>query len=162
MRRALLALTCLALITAGCASKKEAGSTPAPTCTDPATGSGEAGKKPTITIPNCQPPTALAKVDLITGTGAEATATSTVTVHYVGVSWTNRGEFDASWDNGQPIEFKLQGLIKGWIEGIPGMKVGGRRILTIPPDLGYGPPGRPPKIAPNDTLVFIIDLVAVK
>lgn len=160
MRRTLIAVACVGLLIAGCSKKQEpgAGATTPPTCTDPATASGEAGKKPTIKVPNCQPPATLQKVDVIAGTGAEAKPGAKVTVHYVGVLWSNGQQFDASWDNNQPIEFELTGLIKGWQDGIPGMKVGGRRMLTIPPDLAYGPQGRP-GIPPNSTLVFVIDLI---
>lgn len=157
MRRLFIAVACLALVAAGCGGNGESGS--AANCTDPATASGDAGKKPTITIPNCSPPTTLQKVDLVTGTGAEAKPGAEITVHYVGVSWLLKGEFDSSWENSQPASFKLAGLIKGWQDGIPGMKVGGRRMLTIPPELGYGAQPGSPKIAVNDTLVFVIDLI---
>jgi peptidylprolyl isomerase len=159
MRRALIAVACLALISTGCGGKKEPGAAPAPTCTDPATTSGEAGKKPSIKIPNCTPPTTLQKVDLITGTGAEAKLGATLTFHYVGVSWTYKQEFDSSWDKNAPLTYALDKLIEGWKQGIPGMKVGGRRMLTIPPELGYGSAPGSPKIATNDTLVFVIDLL---
>jgi peptidylprolyl isomerase len=159
MRRTLIVLACLALVVAGCSKKKESAAPAAPTCSDPATATGDAKTKPVIKVPDCKPPSSLQKVDLITGTGADAKAGGEVTVHYIGVSWTTKQEFDASWDNGQPISFALAGLIKGWQEGIPGMKVGGRRMLTIPPELGYGAAGRPPKIPGNDTLVFVIDLL---
>ena len=85
-------------------------------------------------------------------------------MQYVGISWSTGKQFDASWDRGaQPFQFPLgQGqVISGWDEGIPGMKVGGRRILVIPPDQGYGAAGAPPDIAPNETLVFVVDLVGI-
>lgn len=86
-----------------------------------------------------------------------------VTVHYVGVSYSTGEEFDASWNSGQPFPFVLgQALvIPGWEQGVVGMRVGGSRQLVIPPDLAYGPAGRPPVIAPNETLIFVIDLLAV-
>jgi peptidylprolyl isomerase len=87
-------------------------------------------------------------------------AGQTATVDYVGVSFSTGQEFDASWDRGEPFPFPLGGgqVIQGWDQGVEGMKVGGRRELVIPPDLGYGPQGSPPAIAPNETLVFVIDL----
>lgn len=169
MRRTLLAIASVALLLAACSSAEDASApgpsptpTPTPTCSDPATVSGAAGQKPTITIPNCTPPTTLQKVDITTGSGKAATASSTITINYLGVSWSTGKQFDASWDRGQPATFPLGNLIPGWIQGIPGMKIGGRRVLTIPPDLGYGTRGSPPDIAPNETLVFVIDLIAVQ
>lgn len=159
MRRTMVAVAGLAVILAGCGGEREASvSTTVGSCTDPATASGEAGKKPTITVPDCRPPAALQKVDLITGTGAEAKAGASITVNYIGVSWNTKKEFDNSYDNNQPISFELAGLIQGWQEGIPGMKVGGRRLLTIPPDLAYKDIGKG-SIGPNETLVFVIDLL---
>lgn len=120
--------------------------------------------KPTVTVPKGPPPKHLVIKDLVRGTGAVATKSSTVTVQYVGVLYKTGKQFDASWNDGagQPIQFPLStGVIKGWTEGIPGMRVGGRRELIIPPDLAYGKKGRPPKIPPNSTLVFVIDLHAV-
>lgn len=123
---------------------------------------GELGTKPVIRLPDGPPPAGLRGVDIAEGDGAEVPAGATVTVHYVGVSWTNDGrEFDASWDRGNTISFGLDQVIAGWTEGIPGMKVGGRRLLVIPPDKGYGASSPTPAIAPDDTLVFVVDLVAV-
>lgn len=100
-------------------------------------------------------------IDVVVGDGDEATPGSTVTVHYTG--WLTNGEkFDSSYDRGQPISFALQGLIEGWQEGIPGMKVGGTRRLIIPPELGYGEAGSPPAIPPNAELIFDIELLAVE
>jgi peptidylprolyl isomerase len=93
-----------------------------------------------------------------------ATSRSTVTVQYVGVLYKTGKQFDASWNDGtgQPVQFSLSGgVIKGWTEGIPGMRVGGRRELIIPPNLAYRKKGSPPRIPPNSTLVFVIDLHAV-
>lgn len=121
---------------------------------------GDLGSKPVITLPGGAPPTDLQIVDLIEGEGTEVPAGATVTVHYVGVSWTNGGrQFDASYDRGNTISFGLNQVIGGWTQGIRGMKVGGRRMLTIPPDLGYGAQSPTPAIAKDDTLVFVIDLV---
>lgn len=119
--------------------------------------------KPAITIPAEAAPTTLRSCDLVVGTGAEATVGSTVQVQYVGVAWSTKKQFDASWDRGQPFDFPLgQGrVIKGWDQGVAGMKVGGRRELVIPADLGYGAQGAGGDIGPNETLVFIVDLVKV-
>ncbi len=114
--------------------------------------------KPEVTMPE-QPPAELVTEDLEPGDGAEAKLGDTIKVHYVGIACSTGMQFDSSWDSGQPADFQLAegGLIKGWTQGIPGMKVGGRRKLVIPPDLAYGAEGRP-GIAPNETLVFVIDL----
>lgn len=121
---------------------------------------GDLGTKPSISLPDTAPPAELAIVDLVDGDGDEAPANATVTVHYVGVSWLNDGgQFDASWDRGQSISFGLNQVIAGWTEGIPGMRVGGRRMLVIPPHKGYGAQAPTPAIASNDTLVFVIDLL---
>ena len=119
--------------------------------------------KPTVAIPDGQPPDELVIRDIKVGSGAEAVAGTTVRVHYVGVAWSTKQQFDASWDRGKPLDFPLgQGMvIPGWEQGVEGMKVGGRRELIIPPDLAYGPSGQPPVIGPNETLVFVIDLLEV-
>jgi peptidylprolyl isomerase len=115
-------------------------------------------RKPTVVIPDGAPPCKLVIQDIKVGTGAEAKPGGTVSAQYVGVSWSTHKQFDASWDNGgQPISFSLGQVIAGWQQGIPGMKEGGRRLLIIPPDLGYPQGG--PGIAPGETLVFIVDLV---
>ena len=117
-------------------------------------------EKPVIPKPEGTPPTELVKEDIVVGEGKAAKEGDNVTVHYVGVNFSTGDQFDASWDSGAPITFELaQGqLIDGWVQGMKGMKVGGRRKLTIPPDLGYGAQGSPPSIPPNETLVFVIDL----
>ena len=100
--------------------------------------------------------------DEVEGSGDEVTPGATVTAHYVGVSASTGAQFDASWDRGAPISFPLDGVIRGWSEGLVGMKVGGRRTLVIPGDMAYGanpPPGA--GIAPDETLVFTVDLVDV-
>ena len=122
---------------------------------------GELGAKPAITVPSDPPPQELQITDLVVGEGAEAPAGATVTTHYVGVSWSTGGQFDASWDGRGPISFPLTQVIAGWTDGIPGMRVGGRRLLVIPPHLGYGAAGAGGAIGPNETLVFVIDLVDV-
>ena len=123
--------------------------------------SGALGAKPEITIPASEPPAELESTDLATGDGAEASPGATVTTHYVGVSWSTGRQFDASWDRGGPISFGLNQVIAGWTTGIPGMRVGGRRLLVIPPHLGYGAAGAGAAIGPNETLAFVIDLVEV-
>ncbi|MDQ3097782.1 MAG: FKBP-type peptidyl-prolyl cis-trans isomerase [Chloroflexota bacterium] len=120
--------------------------------------------KPEVTIPEGAPPTALAKEDLVVGTGGEAAAGRTVEVHYVGVAWSTKKQFDASWDRGRPFDFPLGAgrVIRGWDDGVAGMRVGGRRRLIIPPELGYGARGAGGAIGPNETLVFVVDLLAVR
>jgi peptidylprolyl isomerase len=117
--------------------------------------------KPVIEYPGGEAPTDLKIEDIVVGDGAAANAGDTVDVHYVGVEFTSGEEFDASWNRGQSIEFPLRGLIQGWQEGIPGMRVGGRRQLTIPPEKAYGPAGGGHRLS-GKTLVFVIDLLAVK
>ena len=116
--------------------------------------------KPEIDMPEGPAPTTLVIRDLVEGTGATAVAGARVTVHYVGVDFASGEQFDASWDRGEPIEFPLAGLIQGWQDGIPGMKVGGRRELVIPPRLAYGENGRH-RLA-GRTLIFVIDLLSVR
>jgi peptidylprolyl isomerase len=117
-------------------------------------------EKPEIDFPTGSAPTELQVRDITLGDGAEAKPGANVKVHYVGVGFDSGEEFDSSWDRGVPIEFPLRGLIKGWQDGIPGMKVGGRRELTIPPALAYGERGGHPLA--GQTLIFVIDLLAVR
>ncbi|HVE45367.1 MAG TPA: FKBP-type peptidyl-prolyl cis-trans isomerase [Acidimicrobiales bacterium] len=121
------------------------------------------GSKPEVVVPDGPPPTKLEIKDLIEGTGPVAATGQRVTVQYVGVSYSTKKQFDASWDNGQPFTFQLGagGVIDGWDQGVPGMKVGGRRQLIIPPDLGYGDRGAGADIKPGETLVFVVDLLSV-
>jgi peptidylprolyl isomerase len=186
MRRYLLALplllAALALAACGSSSDKsdESAATPEATTTEAPTAAatesptaaaggtsgkavkvtGKLGAKPKITVPGGDPPTKLVIKDIKKGTGPKATAGQTVTVQYEGVLWKDGSQFDASWDHGQPFSFPLgQGqVIPGWDQGVAGMRKGGRRVLTIPPDLAYGPNGAPPAIGPNETLVFVVDL----
>ena len=121
-------------------------------------------EKPQIDIPDHAPSYQLELEDLEVGTGEEAVAGKVVEVHYVGVSWKNGKQFDASWDRGDTFKFGLgKGqVIKGWDEGVAGMKVGGRRRITIPPQLAYGKRGAGGVIGPDETLVFVVDLVGVR
>jgi peptidylprolyl isomerase len=121
-------------------------------------------KKPAIPKPKAKkPPKTLVVKDVVKGSGKAAKAGDAITVQYVGVDYKTGKQFDASWDRGQPFQFQLgaQMVIPGWDQGVAGMKVGGRRELIIPPDLAYGPQGQPPAIAPNATLIFVIDLVSI-
>ena len=121
-------------------------------------------EKPHVYVtPGETPPADLVIEDLEEGTGAEATPGQHVEVHYVGVAWSTRQQFDASWDRGDTFSFGLgEGqVIKGWDEGVAGMKVGGRRQITIPPHLGYGKAGAGGVIKGGETLVFVVDLLGV-
>jgi peptidylprolyl isomerase len=120
--------------------------------------------KPTVEIPGGSPPPDLVVEDLEVGNGTEAAPGTTCTMHYVGVSWSTGQQFDASWDRGDTFSFGLgQGqVIQGWDEGVAGMKVGGRRRLTIPPEKAYGSRGAGGVIGPGETLVFVVDLVDVR
>ena len=116
--------------------------------------------KPEIDFFEGPAPTDLVITDLVVGTGAEATPGATVDVHYLGVEFETGEEFDASWNRGSSINFPLGSLIAGWQQGIPGMKVGGRRQLVCPPHLAYGPAGGGHRLS-GKTLVFVIDLLGV-
>ena len=118
-------------------------------------------ERPEIEFPGGQPPAALEINDIVEGDGAEAAPGATVLVHYLGVEFETGEEFDASWNRGAPIEFPLRGLIQGWQDGIPGMKVGGRRKLTVPPEQAYGPAGAGHRLS-GKTLIFVIDLLDVR
>jgi peptidylprolyl isomerase len=129
------------------------------------TVSKDVTKKPEITIPDCATkPTELKVVDIVEGSGPEAKAGGAVAAQYVGKSWSTKEQFDASWDHGgQPFTVAPLGqasVIQGWNEGLVGMKQGGRRLLIIPPELGYGASGQGP-IGPNETLVFVVDAAQV-
>lgn len=114
--------------------------------------------KPEIEFPDGPAPTELVIEDVVVGDGPEAEAGANVEVHYVGVEYDTGEEFDSSWNRGESIEFPLRGLIQGWQDGIPGMKVGGRRKLTIPPEQAYGPAGGGHRLS-GKTLIFMIDLL---
>lgn len=119
--------------------------------------------KPEVVVEPGQPSGMLEVDDLVVGDGPEAAFGQQVTVHYVGVAHSTGAEFDASWNRGEPFAFGLGAgqVIKGWDMGVKGMKVGGRRKLTIPPHLGYGTRGAGSAIRPNETLIFVVDLLAV-
>ena len=117
--------------------------------------------QPPILEPMLEPaPSVLTIQDVTLGDGVEAPANATVKVHYLGVDYETGEEFDSSWGRGEPIEFPLNRLVKGWQEGIPGMKVGGRRTLICPPAYAYGPAGGGHRLS-GRTLVFVIDLLGV-
>jgi len=117
--------------------------------------------KPEIEFPDGPAPSELVIEDVTVGDGNEAVPGGTVQVHYVGVEYDTGEEFDSSWNRGEAISFPLRGLIQGWQDGIPGMKVGGRRKLTIPPELAYGPAGGGHQLS-GKTLIFVIDLLAAR
>lgn len=118
--------------------------------------------KPIVNVPVGPPPTTMINTDLKVGTGDEVKASDTITVQYVGIACSTGKQFDSSWDNGQPATFSLSGVIPGWTQGIPGMKVGGQRQLVIPPELAYADSPQPGSgIAAGETLIFVIDLVSI-
>ncbi len=120
-------------------------------------------ERPTITVPEGEPPSELGIEDVVVGDGAEATSGSQINVDYVGVSWSTGAEFDASWNRGDPLSFTLGAgqVISGWDQGVAGMRIGGRRTITIPPHLGYGAAGAGGVIGPNETLIFTVDLRSI-
>jgi len=120
-------------------------------------------EKPEVDFPGGEPPTDLVINDITVGDGAEAKPGANVTVHYVGVAFSTGEEFDASWNRGSPFQFQLGAgqVIAGWDAGVAGMKVGGRRQLVIPPQLGYGQRGAGNVIKPGETLIFVVDLLGV-
>jgi len=159
----LIVAACLALGLAACGGgDSTSGSTEASTTAAESPGSAEK-TKPKVTVPKGAPPKELEIKEIEEGTGEEAKAGDEVTVQYVGVNYKSGKEFDASWDRGEPFTFQLGAgmVIPGWDQGVEGMKVGGRRELIIPPELAYGPEGSPPSIGPNETLIFVIDLLEV-
>jgi peptidylprolyl isomerase len=183
MTRLPILLACLFLaVFAACGDvdEQEAAATPEPTAETTAAPeptaapageielasiSEKLSEKPAPEIPSdTTPPAELITEDVVKGKGKAARSGDTVSMQYAGYNWSNGELFDASWDRGkQPFEFGLGAgmVIPGWDEGIAGMKPGGRRLLVIPPEMGYGPAGSPPVIGPNETLVFVVDLEAV-
>jgi len=165
---ALGALALVVLLAAACSSspKKAAGSAAAGSSSaaggPPAVANATDLKSaPTIAAGSGSPPAALVTRDLVVGTGTVATADSTVNVQYVGANYADGKVFDSSWQRGQPVSFPLSQVVPGFKDGITGMHVGGRRELVIPPALGYGSSGNGP-VGPNETLVFVVDLVSVQ
>lgn len=159
---------CAALAVAGCGSDDD------DTTSDSTQAEGNAAQveqaadtfgrtKPEVTVPDGEPPAQLEETELIEGTGKEAKSGDEVTVQYVGVGYESEEEFDSSWSRNEPFPFTLGAgeVIPGWDQGVAGMKVGGRRELVIPPELAYGETGSPPVIGPNETLIFVVDLVEV-
>lgn len=153
---------CAALAAAGCGGSNDS-STGSTESTSTATTESSAKTKPTVEVPKGAPPKKLEVKELEEGTGAEAKSGAKVTVQYVGVDYKHGKEFDSSWSRNEPFSFTLGAgeVIPGWDQGVEGMKEGGRRELIIPPELAYGEAGAPPAIAPNETLVFVIDLLEV-
>jgi peptidylprolyl isomerase len=156
-----------ALGLSACGGDDEPESSGATTQTSPAAAAKaleDTGVKPQIPRPTGSPPRRLEKQDIVKGKGRPAAAGDDVVVDYVGVTFSTGEEFDSSWDVGQPYPFPLGGgqVIEGWDKGIVGMRKGGRRMLTIPPELAYGTTGSPPDIPPNETLVYVIDLLRIR
>jgi peptidylprolyl isomerase len=121
--------------------------------------SAVAGQAPTISKPEGTPPAELTTKDIIVGSGAEVLPTSTLTVHYTLMAWSTGKIIESSW-GGQPATFPLAQVVEGWQKGLPGAKVGGRRLLILPPAMGYGAAGAGP-IGPNETLIFSVDIIGV-
>jgi len=122
--------------------------------------SGDTSTGAVLGKPKGQAPTSLVSVDIVKGGGATVATGASVTVHYTLMAWSTGNIVESSWTSGQPVSFPLSGVIKGWQEGIPGMREGGRRLLIVPPALGYGATASGP-IAANETLIFVVDLIKV-
>ena len=120
--------------------------------------------RPEVDFPQDPVPTELRIVDMIQGTGREATPGATVSCHYVGVTYSGGEEFDASWNRGEPLDFTVGvgQVIQGWDQGLLGMKVGGRRRLEIPSEMAYGKRGAGAQIGPDEALIFVVDLLDVR
>jgi len=160
----ILALALVALAALGAISMNSSDSTTPSASTAPAsdslpTVSANAGEVPTVSAPTGAAPTELTTKDIIVGTGAEVLPTSTLTVHYYLMTWSNGKVIESSWI-GQPATFPLAQVVEGWQKGLPGAKVGGRRLLVLPPEMGYGAAGAGP-IGPNETLIFVVDIIGV-
>ena len=177
-RRLLVLPLALAALAAGCGDDEEEGQ-PAATATAPA-ATAETTARPSTTATTAKPededvsrkptvekgsgakPTELVVEDLVEGSGPGAKSGDRLTMHYVGVDFETGKQFDASWDRGEPFQLQLGAgmVIPGWDRGLVGIKKGGRRRLVIPPDLAYGAQGAPPAIAPNATLIFVVDRIS--
>ncbi|HET7052597.1 MAG TPA: FKBP-type peptidyl-prolyl cis-trans isomerase [Solirubrobacterales bacterium] len=155
---------CAGLLAVGCGGSSDSSSeSTAASSESNAVETGGEKTKPKVTVPKGAPPKKLESKEIEAGSGAEAKSGDEVTVQYVGVDYKNGKEFDSSWSRNEPFTFTLGAgeVIPGWDQGVEGMKIGGRRELIIPPDLAYGEAGAPPAIGPNETLVFVIDLLEV-
>jgi peptidylprolyl isomerase len=170
-RLAPILLACVALAVTGCGGSDDSSSSSESTAStskessSPETSSNAKKTAPKVTVPKGAPPKKLEIEEIEEGSGAEAKAGDEVSVQYAGVGYESGKEFDSSWSRGaEPFTFGLGAgqVIPGWDQGVEGMKVGGRRELIIPPGLAYGAAGAPPAIGPNETLIFVIDLLAVK
>jgi peptidylprolyl isomerase len=161
--RVIAVLAAAAIAVAGCGSDKKNAAPGTSTTASPAGSLADVSKRPVIPKPTGTPPASLQVKDLVKGTGRAARAGDVLTMQYVGISYSNGREFDASWERGSPFQFQLGTgkVIKGWDKGLVGIKPGGRRELVIPATLAYGAQGRPPTIAPNEALVFVVDAVSV-
>src|SRR5215210_8806423 len=172
LRTVLLLITVVAVLGATACGDDDEGAADAgqqPEATQAQTAPTEDGLKdtnvrPAIPKPTGIPPRKLVKRDIVKGKGPGAKPGDTVTVNYVGMNFSNGVEFDSSWDSGQafPVQLGAGMVIAGWDRGLIGIKKGGRRMLTIPPEMGYGAEGYPPDIPPNETLVFVVDAVSIK
>lgn len=171
MRRLPIPIALVALLAvAGCGGDSSTGSSESTAASTESTTAAKQAKpgatktKPKVTVPSGPPPAKLEVVEIEEGSGAKAEAGDTVSVQYVGVGYESGEEFDSSWSRNEPFSFQLGAgmVIPGWDQGVQGMKVGGRRELIIPPELAYGEAGSPPAIGPNETLIFVIDLLAVE
>ena len=162
---ALMLALCLALAIAvgGCGSSSDSSSGSTASSGSAEASNTDLSKKPVVTVPTGVSPKKFAYKDIVEGTGPVAKSGDKVSVQYVGVGFESEKEFDSSWSRNEPFSFTLGGgeVIKGWDKGVEGMKVGGRRELLLPANLAYGPAGSPPKIGPNETLIFVIDLLEV-
>lgn len=145
-------------------SQPETGTATEPTPAEAQEALKDTSQKPAIPKPTGSPPRRLVVEDIVKGKGKAAKKGDTVVVNYVGMNFSNGQEFDASWDRGQtfPVTIGQTQVIEGWTRGLVGIRKGGRRKLTIPPELGYGPNGYPPAIPPNETLIFVVDAVSVR
>ena len=161
----ILALALVALAALGAINMNSSDSTtPSATDSSPVSGSlpnvsANAGEVPTVSAPTGAAATELTTKDIIVGTGAVVLPTSTLTVHYYLMTWSNGKVIESSWV-GQPATFPLAQVVEGWQKGLPGAKVGGRRLLVLPPEMGYGAAGAGP-IGPNETLIFVVDILGV-
>ena len=172
IRAVAVLLSCVALAACGGDDESEQeAAAPPPAATEAATAAPAAAApiskdltEEPVPVPEGEPPADLVTKDIVKGKGKAAKANDLLSVQYTGVSFSTGAKFDASWDRGaQPFQFPLGAgqVIPGWDQGIVGMKEGGRRELIIPPGLAYGASGSPPTIAPNETLIFVVDLVKI-